>query len=221
MATTPVGPARRADGRRNRERLLLAAEAVIARDGAGASLEEIARRAGVGSATLHRHFPGRRALLDAVFHEGVVWLCRRGQELADAPDPRAALATWLEELAVYSATTRGVATALLAGPDGHIAEEDTCHGLMRDAAGGLVARASAAGALHPGATTDDLITFANAISLACESDPDSARRLLRLALDGALCAGEAPPYCAPGRSATNRAEASAHSRSPSDSVPRM
>jgi AcrR family transcriptional regulator len=179
-------PPRRADGRRNRQRLLIAAEAVIARDGAGASLEEIARRAGVGSATLHRHFPGRRALLDAVFHEGVVRLCRRGEELADAADPREALATWLEELAVYSATTRGVATALLAGPDGHIAEEDTCHGLMLEAASGLVARASAAGVLRPDATTDDLLALANAISLASEGDPDGARRLLRLSLVGAF-----------------------------------
>ncbi|NMO91521.1 TetR/AcrR family transcriptional regulator [Actinomycetospora sp. TBRC 11914] len=179
----PTGP-RRADGRRNRERLLVAAEAVIARDGAGASLEEIARRAGVGSATLHRHFPGRRALLDAVFHEGVVRLCRRAEELLDAPDPREGLATWLEELAVYSATTRGVATALLAGPDGHIAEEDTCHGLMHDAAGGLVVRAREAGQLRAEATTDDLLALTNALSLACEGDPDAARRLLRLSLGG-------------------------------------
>lgn len=185
MATHP-GPPRRADGRRNRERLLAEAEAVIARDGANASLEEIARRAGVGSATLHRHFPGRRALLEAVFHEGVVQLCRRPGELLDTADARTALATWFEELTVYSATTRGVATALLAGPEGHLAEEDTCHGLMRDAAGGLVARASAAGVLVPGVSTDDLIALANAISLACEGDPDTARRLLRLALGGAL-----------------------------------
>jgi AcrR family transcriptional regulator len=175
---------RRADGRRNRERLLAAAEAVIARDGAGASLEEIARRAGVGSATLHRHFPGRRALLDAVFHEGVVRLCRRAEELLEADDPREALATWLEELTVYSATTRGVATTLLAGPDGYIAEEDTCHGLMRGAAGGLVGRATDAGELRAEATTDDLVSLANAISLSCEGDPYAARRLLRLALAG-------------------------------------
>jgi hypothetical protein len=104
-------------------------------------------------------------------------------DLVDARSPGGA-GHLLEELTVYSATTQGVVTALLAGPDGHIAEEDTCHGLMRDAAGGLVARASAAGVLRPEATTDDLLALANAISLVCEGDPDTARRLLRLALGG-------------------------------------
>ena len=174
----------RADGRRNRERLLVAAEAVIARDGAGASLEEIARRAGVGSATLHRHFPSRRALLDVVFHEGVVRLCRRGEELATGDDPAASLTAWLSELAVSSATTRGVAAALLAGPDGHIAEEDTCHGLMREVVEQLVERAAAARVLTPGVTPDDLVTLVNGISLSCEGDPDSARRLVRLVAAG-------------------------------------
>ena len=182
-----TAPRQRADGRRNRERLLAAAETVIARDGADASLEEIARRAGVGSATLHRHFPGRRALLDAVFHSGVVQLCDRAAELAETVAPRAALATWLEELTVYSATSRGLATALLAGPDGYIAAEDTCHGLMRHAVEGLVARASEV--LRPGTTTDDLLALSNAISLVTEGDPERARRLLRLGLDGALGPG--------------------------------
>src|SRR3954470_24825033 len=67
----------RADGRRNRELLVAAATELIGRDGAQASLEEIARRAGVGSATLHRHFSSRHALLEAVFRDGVAQLCER------------------------------------------------------------------------------------------------------------------------------------------------
>ena len=66
----------RADGRRNRERIVAAAVKLVARDGAQASLEEIARRAGVGSATLHRHFPSRGALLEAVFRDGGIDLDR-------------------------------------------------------------------------------------------------------------------------------------------------
>jgi AcrR family transcriptional regulator len=65
------GPPKRADARRNYDRILEAAAAEVARRGADASLEEIARRAGVGSATLHRHFPSRWGLLQAVFQERV------------------------------------------------------------------------------------------------------------------------------------------------------
>jgi AcrR family transcriptional regulator len=173
----------RADSRRNRELIVEAARDVVRREGAQASLEEIARRAGVGSATLHRHFGSRRALLDAVFHDGVVHLCDRAEELADA-DAGSALETWLEELAAYSAATRGVAAAVLAGPDGHIDERDTCHGLIGDAAAGLVGRAVAAGALRDGVTCDDLLTLACSLSASTEDDPDAARRLVRLALGG-------------------------------------
>ncbi|MYV55588.1 helix-turn-helix domain-containing protein, partial [Streptomyces sp. SID3212] len=81
----------RADARRNYERILAEAEKEVAAHGADASLEQIARTAGVGSATVRRHFPGRRALLEAVFHERIEVLCARARELADAPDARAAL----------------------------------------------------------------------------------------------------------------------------------
>ncbi|MBU2669687.1 TetR/AcrR family transcriptional regulator [Actinoplanes bogorensis] len=106
----------RADARRNYEQILAAAEAEVARAGADASLEEIARRAGVGSATLHRHFPSRQSLLEAVFHDRVVALCDRAHQLAAAgDDPGRALADWLRELAAYGATTRGLAKSLLGG----------------------------------------------------------------------------------------------------------
>lgn len=178
----PAKP-QRADGRRNRERIVATATEVVARDGAEASLEEIARRAGVGSATLYRHFPTRRALLDEVFHDGVVRLCERAGDLATG-DPGADLEAWLEELAAYSATTRGVTAALLAGPDGHIDERDTCHGLIGDAAARLAARASDAGALRDGVTTQDLLSVTCSLAAASEDDPDAARRLVRLALGG-------------------------------------
>lgn len=181
----PSGP-RRSDGRRNRELLLTAAREVIARDGAEASLEQIARGAGVGSATLHRNFPSRRALLEAVFHADVVQLCCHGDDLIDDPDPGGALVAWLEMLAAHTASTRGLATALLSGPDGRLPEEDTCHGLVGATTSRVVERASAAGAVAEDVTSDDLITLANALALATEGDPDSARRLLRLSLRGLI-----------------------------------
>lgn len=173
----------RADRRRNHDQLVAAANVVVARDGAQASLEEIARRAGVGSATLHRHFPSRRALLEAVFHDGIERLCQRADELLAGDDhPQWALETWLIELTGYTTMTRGVATTLLAGPDGGIAERDTCRGMLGDAATRLVEHAS--GTLRPGVAAVDLVLLTNAISLAGEGDLVGTRRLLDLALGG-------------------------------------
>ncbi len=173
----------RADGRRNREQIIAAAVKLVARDGAQASLEEIARRAGVGSATLHRHFPSRRVLLEAVFRDGVAQLCRRGGA-QPGKDPGAELAAWLEELTVYTATHRGLAAALLSGPDGLPPEEVCATDMLLDVLRVLVKRASSARAVHARATAEDLILLTNAIAVATENDPTTAKRLLRLALDG-------------------------------------
>jgi AcrR family transcriptional regulator len=172
----------RSDRRRNHERLLAVATDLVACDGAQVSLEEIARRAGVGSATLHRHFPSRRALLEEIFHEGVARLCRRAGELS-RDDPGTGLVTWLEELTLYTTNTRGLAASLVSGPGG-LPPEDTCHGMLLDAANDLVTRAVEAGAVRSGVEAADLIVLTNAISLATEGDPATAGRLLRLALNG-------------------------------------
>ncbi len=176
-------PARsqRQDWQRNHERLLAVAAQVVAKDGFEASLEEIARRAGIGSATLHRHFPSRHALLEEIFHDGVDRLCRRADDLAG--EPSTGLTRWLEELAIYSAETRGLAASLIAErPD--LAVTHGCHGQLLDTAQELVRRACAAGAVRPDVSATDLLTITNAVSLVSEGDPDSARRLIRLAVDG-------------------------------------
>lgn len=77
----------RSDARRNYTRILAVAEEEVAAHGAEASLEQIARTAGVGSATVRRHFPSRQALLEAVFRQQVDALARQAHELAEAPDP--------------------------------------------------------------------------------------------------------------------------------------
>ena len=80
-ATSPPEGAMRADARRNRQRLIEAALAAFAEHGADdASLDEIARRAGVGIGTLYRHFPTRQALLEAVYRSQVEALCARAQD---------------------------------------------------------------------------------------------------------------------------------------------
>ena len=96
--TTDAVPRRpRADAQRNAERLLEAASEVFAEQGPGASLEEIARRAGVGIGTLYRHFPTRQELQGAVFTNAVESARARADGLLTAEDPRAAFATWLRD----------------------------------------------------------------------------------------------------------------------------
>ncbi|PXY19702.1 TetR family transcriptional regulator [Prauserella muralis] len=167
----------RADWQRNHERLVAAAAALVARDGADVSLEEIAREAGVGSATLHRHFSSRHALLDEVFQGSLDHLRRRAEELADG-EPRTGIITWLEELTAAAAETRGLAASLGAG--------EACHAVIRDATTVLVNRAHTAAAIRPEVSADDLLTLVTAVSLVAEGDASTARRLLDVALVGAL-----------------------------------
>lgn len=173
----------RADGARNRERILATARKLVARDGAHVSLEKIAQGARVGSATLHRHFSSRWALLEAVFRDGVEQLCARAAAQPGL-DASAELTTWLEELTAYTASHRGLAAALLAAPGGPSRDELCVTDRVLGALGALVARASSAGALGTTTSTGDLLTLVNAIAAATEGDPDAARRVLRLALRG-------------------------------------
>src|SRR6266446_846354 len=85
----------RADGVRNRERVLEAAKAVFSAGGSDASLETVAKRAGVGIGTLYRHFPTREALFEAVYRREVEQLADLAEELKNAPKPVDALRRWL------------------------------------------------------------------------------------------------------------------------------
>src|SRR5215211_9158990 len=91
---------KRADARRNYDKLIAAARDAFAEHGTSASLEEIARRAEVGIGTLYRHFPSRQELLEAVYVEEVEGVCRRADELTDLP-PWEALAEWLHRVVAY------------------------------------------------------------------------------------------------------------------------
>ena len=107
--TTQPPKALRADAQRNIERLLDAARAAIAKDGPDASLDDIARDAGVGSGTLYRHFPTRVALLEAVYREEVARLCAEGDRLLESDtEPGEALAEWLRVYVSFGAMKRGL-----------------------------------------------------------------------------------------------------------------
>jgi AcrR family transcriptional regulator len=188
VTRTTAGRPQRADARRNYQRILAAAETVFAEQGTDGSLEEIARRAEVGSATLHRHFPSRRALLLALFEDGILTLCEQARALAHDAEPGPALTTWLHTLLAYTVTHRGLSLSLLlpGAVQGAAAEEDPCHTMLDEAGTPLLQSAQRAGAVRPDVTLADLLTLVTAIATATEAagDPARAARLLTLALTG-------------------------------------
>lgn len=190
--TGSCGPARamRADARRNHERLVAEARAAFAAHGTDTSLEDVARRAGVGIGTLYRHFPNRQALMSAVFEDAVGDLLARSREALRANEPCAALVTWLRAVVAHAGEYRGLARALMAvshdrGDAGSALAR--CSGPIREAGGALLARAQESGAVRPDVTIGDLLQLTHAIALAAEEtpdDPELADRLLRLTLRG-------------------------------------
>ncbi|MDP9795434.1 AcrR family transcriptional regulator [Catenuloplanes nepalensis] len=176
----------RADARRNYALLLAVASEAVATDGADASLEQIARTAGVGSGTVRRHFPTRRALLEAVFHDRIESLCTLARDCVAREDARAALLEWLSAVTASAATIGGLATALnrdrMAEAEPHCATSR-----ITDAGSPLIARAAAAGALTPGVTVTDLLALITGIALATQDHPNAATesaRLLALTIAG-------------------------------------
>src|ERR1700710_2006963 len=102
----------RADAERNRARLLETAKAAFAEKGSGASLDEIARIAGVGAGTLYRHFPTRDALVAAVYRNETEQLVAAADRLAETHPPVAALREWLLLFVDYMATKHGMSEVL-------------------------------------------------------------------------------------------------------------
>src|SRR5215467_4907583 len=109
--TSTVRPLR-ADARQNYERLVEAAADSIGELGPSVSLEEVAKRAGVGIGTLYRHFPNRQALLESVYRDQVAAHCERARELESSMPPAQALILWLHSLLVNNLTMRGLKEAL-------------------------------------------------------------------------------------------------------------
>ncbi|MFE6944267.1 TetR/AcrR family transcriptional regulator [Streptomyces chartreusis] len=177
----------RADARRNHERLLTEARSAFAEHGTDASLEDVARRAGVGIGTLYRHFPNRDALLSAVFEEAAGDLLARSRELLRSPEPCAALVTWLREMVTHAGEYRGLARSLMSVSDDDTSALARCSGPIRQAGGALLSRAQEAGTVRPDVAVTDLLQLTHAIALAAEQtpdDPDLADRLLHLTLRG-------------------------------------
>ncbi|WP_374196303.1 TetR/AcrR family transcriptional regulator [Streptomyces sp. ISL-10] len=186
-AGAPAPRPMRADARRNYERLLTEARAVFAEHGTDASLEEIARRSGVGIGTLYRHFPNRHAMMSAVFQEALADLLARSRELVGAEQPCGALVEWLRALITHAGEYRGLARALMSAAADRESALAACSVPLREAGMRLLARAQKSGAVRADVSIGDLMQLTNAIALAAEESPEDgelADRLLTLTLRG-------------------------------------
>lgn len=187
MATTPQNGPLRADARRNVELLLTAAREVFAEQGVNAPLDDVARRAGVGNATLYRRFPTRQALLEAVHRDQIDALHSRAQILLSDPSPYEGLNVWLRELVQHGSTSRGLTAALTAALNGENAGKSECGRLVMDAGAALLERAWQARVIRSDVTVAQVLKLVNAVAFATECEPDAqqqAEHLLSLVMDG-------------------------------------
>lgn len=173
----------RADARRNYEKLVAAARDAFAEHDTSASLEDIARRAGVGIGTLYRHFPTRQDLLEAAYVDEVEAICRSAEDLADLP-PWDALSEWLHRFVGFAATKRALAEQLFEYVDRDSEVFQTCGAAISAAGEPLLARAQDAGAVRPDTNFLDIARLVGGISVIRTTDPEQIERILALALDG-------------------------------------
>ncbi|MCK9928122.1 TetR/AcrR family transcriptional regulator [Frankia sp. Mgl5] len=180
----------RADARANYERLLEQARLAFAEHGTGASLEDIARRAGVGTGTFYRHFPSREALLEAVLHDRFDRLTARADELAATTAPGTALTVWLGEFVEFTSAYRGLTATLMQTLRDTSTELHAACAAMRTAGSTLLAGAQRAGEIRSDLAALELLTLVSGLAWACEQasvavpDGVTADRLLSLTLDG-------------------------------------
>ena len=174
---------KRADARRNYEKVLAAAREAFAEGGESMALEEIARRAGVGIGTLYRNFPNRQALLEALYVEEVEEMCRSAAEL-DGADPWEALNSWFQRFIAYIGTKRALAAELLnyLQPDAELFQ--ICRTSLFESGEPLLKRAQEAGVVRPDVTIAEVIQMVVGIAKIPSNDPGQNEHILRIALDG-------------------------------------
>jgi AcrR family transcriptional regulator len=167
----------RADAARNRERIMDAASAVLAADGPDAPLDHIARTAGVGPGTLHRHFPTKEALISAVLADRMKQLAAEGLSLRDAPDPVAAFEMFVSNV-VANGRRNAALGAALGGGAGHLsvsAEE------LSTELANLLRRAQLSGGIRPDVDMPSLHGILRGL-LVMAPEPDSSRGDLTLSI---------------------------------------
>jgi AcrR family transcriptional regulator len=147
----------RSDAVRNRERVLQAAKAVFSAGGADASLEAVAKRAGVGIGTLYRHFPTREALFEAVYRREVDQLSELAEQLKSVTSPVDALRRWLRSNVELVATKKGMIAALALAVQGSSELYAYSFDRLTKAIGTLLDRAVAAGEIRADISPEDVL----------------------------------------------------------------
>jgi AcrR family transcriptional regulator len=174
---------KRADARRNYDKLVTAAREVFAEQGSDATLEEISRRAGVGIGTLYRHFPARENLVEAAYLDGVEEICAAVAK-HDGEDPWEALKGWLLELVGFAATKRVLADEMFAFLDRGAPVFKSCSGAIYDAAEPLLKRAQEAGEVREDVDILDVTKMVSGIAGLRTVERPQVERLVGIALDG-------------------------------------
>ena len=174
---------KRADARRNHEKVLAAAREAFREGGEATSLEEIARRAGVGIGTLYRNFPNRQALLEALYADEVDELSRSAAKLEGA-DPWDALASWFESFINYLATKRALADELMNYMDRDAPLFTACRASMWAAGEPLLTRAQEAGVARSDVDFGEVLSMMMGIGKIPTGDPAQTERMFRIVLDG-------------------------------------
>ena len=174
----------RKDAARNREKVLAAAVGLFAERGTEGSLEEVAKRAGVGIGTLYRHFPTRAVLVEEAYRSEVTHLCEAADELGRALPPDEALAAFMDRFVDYAATKKGLKTMLMSvAESGSDVFADT-RTQITAAVASLVGAAIAAGTIRSDVDTEDVLRAMGAVWSVPAGSEDRARRVLMLVMDG-------------------------------------
>ena len=184
LATTVRKP--RIDALRNRDRILEVAKSAFTQQGANASLEEIAKQAGVGTGTLYRHFPTRDELIEGVYRNEVQKLAAAAGRFADTMSPIEALRAWMLLLVDYIAAKHIIAPALNTIAGGASRLHEGSRDLIQDAIDGLVKRAKRNGDLRRDLDAHDLLRALIGVSHVGSGNDwqQSARRLVDILIAG-------------------------------------
>jgi AcrR family transcriptional regulator len=189
MSTTETDPAqlasrpKRADARRNYDKVVSAAREAFAERGASTSLEEIARRAEVGIGTLYRNFPNRQTLLEAVYVDEVQDVCRSAAEFEQL-EPWEALSGWLHRVVGYLVTKQALAAELLDYVDRDAPLFHSCRVALFAAGEPLLERAQRAQAVRPDISLADVVQLVGGIAKIVTTEPGQVEHILSIALDG-------------------------------------
>ena len=182
-ATAAARPLR-ADAQRNRDALLEAASAAFTEKGVDTSLEDVAKRAGVGIGTLYRHFPTRDALIEAAYRRGVEQLCDAAEELRATHEGDEALELWMQRFVRYVATKRGLAGALKLGDGDHAELFAYVHDRIETAVARLLDAACATERVRSDVDPILIMRALSGICLVGDSAEQQVRQLITLLMDG-------------------------------------